>query len=223
MKQRLLLALLMLLTSAGFLKANIVFQVPKNTGTVTITFSGATSGGFTGSVITGTPEAEVSADKYTYTIKNNSEEVATYTFLTDNITLNPCNITFAVTGDATITSIDADGVSNLNSFTASGVGLTSLTLKSPYVKTVNVSNNKLAGFDVSSLNALVSINASKNQIASLGAGFASGANNTLKEVYLSNNKIGGGDFSELAVVETFEIENNELTDLNLRQLQNCQH
>lgn len=74
----------------------------------------------------------------------------------------------------------------------------------------------MAGFDVSSLNALVSINASNNQIASLGAGFASGANNTLKEVYLSNNKIGGGDFSELAVVETFEIENNELTDLNLK-------
>lgn len=215
MKQRLLLALLMLLTSAGFLKANIVFQVPKNTGTVTITFSGATSGGFTGSVITGTPEAEVSADKYTYTIKNNSEEVATYTFLTTNITLNPCNITFAVTGDATITSIDADGVNNLNSFMASGVGLTSLKLTSPTVKTVDVSNNKLAGFDVSSLNALESIDASNNQIASLGTGFATGANNTLKTVKLSNNKIAGGNFSGLTAVETFEIENNELTELNL--------
>lgn len=217
MKQRLLLALLMLLTSAGFLKANIVFKVPKNTGTVTVTFSG-TAGGIKATSISGLPQAEVSGKGLVYTIKNNSVEVAQYTFDTSNgnFTLNPCNVTFTVTGDASVTEIDAQGVPNLNSFTASGVGLTSLTLNSPDVKIVDVSNNKLAGFDVSSLNALVSINASYNQIASLGAGFASGANNTLEEVYLSNNKISGGDFSELAVVETFEIENNELTDLNLK-------
>lgn len=43
MKQRLLLALLMLLTSAGFLKAenNIVFKIPKASGTVTITMDGS--------------------------------------------------------------------------------------------------------------------------------------------------------------------------------------
>lgn len=217
MKQRLLLALLMLLTSAGFLKANIVFKVPKNTGTVTVTFSG-TAGGIKATSISGLPQAEVSGKGLVYTIKNNSVEVAQYTFDTSNgnFTLNPCNVTFTVTGDASVTEINAQGVPNLNSFTASGVGLTSLTLNSPDVKIVDVSNNKLAGFDVSSLNALVSINASNNQIASLGTGFASGANNTLKKVYLSNNKIGGGDFSELAVVETFEIENNELTDLNLK-------
>ena len=217
MKQRLLLALLMLLTSAGFLKANIVFKVPKNTGTVTVTFSG-TAGGIKATSISGLPQAEVSGKGLVYTIKNNSVEVAQYTFDTSNgnFTLNPCNVTFTVTGDASVTEIDAQGVPNLNSFTASGVGLTSLTLNSPDVKIVDVSNNKLAGFDVSSLNALVSINASNNQIASLGTGFASSANNTLKEVYLSNNKIGGGDFSELAVVETFEIKNNELTDLNLK-------
>ena len=110
MKQRLLLALLMLLTSAGFLKANIVFKVPKNTGTVTVTFSG-TAGGIKATSISGLPQAEVSGKGLVYTIKNNSVEVAQYTFDTSNgnFTLNPCNVTFTVTGDASVTEIDAQG------------------------------------------------------------------------------------------------------------------
>lgn len=43
MKQRLLLALLMLLTSAGFLKADVTFTVPKGeTATVTVSSGGNT-------------------------------------------------------------------------------------------------------------------------------------------------------------------------------------
>lgn len=96
MKQRLLLALLMLLTSAGFMKANVTFTVPKGeTATVTVNVStGNTIVLEVGSVskqLTGTASYTIDKDdeaSQTVKIKNNGLLELTITGKADNLQIS---------------------------------------------------------------------------------------------------------------------------------------
>lgn len=159
MKQRLLFTLLALFVSIGLVKADIVFKVPKNNGTVTVQISG--SGVGTGA-ISGSPNLSNSGNTYTitkptsegsYTISNSALSSAT------NVT-----ITFSVKDDATVTSITGNGIATITQITANKVGLTECSLDLSGLKTLNVSDNELASIDLGSSNNLTSLNVSNNKL-----------------------------------------------------------
>lgn len=112
MKQRLLLALLMLLTSAGFLKADVTFTVPKGeTATVTVS-----SGGNTIKLKVGNIEKELSGD-VSYTI-DKSEQGDQFVSLTGNGLLK-----LTIAGKASSLGVND---AYLQVLTASNVGLKEL-------------------------------------------------------------------------------------------------
>lgn len=170
MKQRLLLALLMLLTSAGFMKANVTFTVPKGeTATVTVNVStGNTIVLEVGSVskqLTGTASYTIDKDdeaSQTVKIKNNGLLELTITGKADNLQIS-----------------DED----LVSLTASNVGLTTLTGSTlTKLRTLNLSNNNLTSIDVSKAYVLETLNVADNKIVNLGI-----LPSTLLDLNIANN------------------------------------
>lgn len=132
MKQRLLLALLMLLTSAGFMKAQTMKVTPWGTSDVVLTFDKL--------IILSSPTSDanvqLSTDQKTLTIKAayGAREVS---FSTDAAT------TMTVTGN--VQKIEDSAASSLTSLTCTGNSLNVLNLTySTGLKTLNASNNKIS-------------------------------------------------------------------------------
>lgn len=193
MKQRLLLALLMLLTSAGFMKADVTFTVPKGeTATVTVKVStGNTIVLEVGSVskqLTGTASYTIDKDdeaSQTVKIKNNGLLELTITGKADKLQIS-----------------DAD----LESLTASNVGLTTLTGSTlTKLKTLNLSNNNLTSIDVSKAYVLETLNVADNKIVDLGI-----LPSTLLDLNIANN-----GFSISSVTWDLTTALPKLTKLNI--------
>ena len=193
MKQRLLLALLMLLTSAGFMKADVTFTVPKGeTATVTVKVStGNTIVLEVGSVskqLTGTASYTIDKDdeaSQTVKIKNNGLLELTITGKADDLQIS-----------------DAD----LESLTASNVGLTTLTGSTlTNLKTLNLSNNNLTSIDVSKAYVLETLNVADNKIVDLGI-----LPSTLLDLNIANN-----GFSISSVTWDLTTALPKLTKLNI--------
>ena len=132
MKQRLLLALLMLLTSAGFMKAEseLTLSIPAGEGTVKISADAN---------LDGSPSSLASGNEVTLT-QNTTEQ-------TIRINVADAVTTMTVTGKVTSFSLNHD---NLASLTFSGNGeLKTLSLTSTEAKTViNADGNKIANVAV---------------------------------------------------------------------------
>lgn len=203
MKQRLLLALLMLLTSAGFMKANVTFTVPKGeTATVTVKAStGNTIVLEVGSVskqLTGTASYTIDKDdeaSQTVKIKNNGLLELTITGKADDLQIS-----------------DAD----LESLTASNVGLTTLTGSTlTNLKTLNLSNNNLTSIDVSKAYVLETLNVADNKIVNLGI-----LPSTLLDLNIANNGFSISDVTwdlttALPKLTKLNIGGNKLVDVKV--------
>lgn len=158
MKQRLLLVLLALFTSIGWMTAQnntVTITVPQNSGDVSISVSGMDG---TFEVKGGETNPEDLGSGWTsksFKLKNNASDKATWT-LTGNFT----GLTVS---NASVTSI-AVNHSTLKTLTASSINLSSITFNSASaLETVNVSTNQLK--EITEVPASVkTLNISGNQI-----------------------------------------------------------
>ena len=204
MKQRLLLALLMLLTSAGFMKAQVTITIPeKGNATVTeTTIQVVVSPNYTPSLTVDNKSASFNGDSYTIKLDDASHQV---------VINNPFK-SLKITGLASSLTVDNGA---LESITASGVGLETLTLTAASgLKTLDIPNNKLSGaFDPTSLTSLVTLDASNNSYTGItSSAWAS----TITSINFSNNKFKGDvSFSTYDKLVTLKIANNELTSLTV--------
>ena len=155
MKQRLLLALLMLLTSAGFMKADVTFTVPKGeTATVTVS-----SGGNTIKLKVGNIEKELSGD-VSYTI-DKSEQGDQFVSLTGNGLLK-----LTIAGKASSLGVND---AYLQVLTASNVGLKELkTSDLSALVSLDLSSNELKQINVAAAKTLQTLNVANNKITDLG-------------------------------------------------------
>lgn len=163
MKQRLLLVLLALFTSIGWMMAQnntVTIIVPQNSGDVSISVSGMdskktldVSGGDTDPKNLGTGWTSKS-----FKLKNNASQQAIWTLTGDFTGLTISN--------ASVKSI-AVNHSTLKTLTASSINLTGITFtNAPVLETVNVSTNQLKG--ITEVPASVkTLNISGNQISDI--------------------------------------------------------
>lgn len=156
MKQRLLLVLLALFTSIGWMAAQtntVTITVPKNSGDVSISVSGAkddfnVSGGTTD------PNPLGAGATKTFKLKNNASGEAKWTLAGEFTGLTVSN--------ASVKSI-AVNHSTLKTLTASSINLTDITFtNAPVLETVNVSTNQLTTITVP--DNVKTLNISGNQI-----------------------------------------------------------
>lgn len=198
MKQRLLLALLMLLTSAGFMKAQTMKVTPWGTSDVVLTFD---------KVITtlnpaSNANVQLSTDQKTLTIK------ATYganevSFSTDAAT------SMTVTGN--VKKIEDLANSSLTKLTCTGNSLNVLNLTySIGLKTLNASSNKISSLTLpSSGSALATVNLSQNALASLDV-----SNLTqLESLDVSKNQLSSLTLTGLTNLKTLKVDKNKITTI----------
>lgn len=159
MKQRLLLVLLALFTSIGWMAAQtntVTIIVPKNSGDVSISVSGAkddfnVSGGTTD------PNPLGAGATKTFKLKNNASGEAKWTLAGEFTGLTVSN--------ASVKSI-AVNHSTLKTLTASSINLTAITFTSaPVLETVNVSTNQLKSITVPT--SVKTLNISGNQFTTI--------------------------------------------------------
>ena len=164
MKQRLLLALLVLFASVGTMWANITFTVPSNIGTVTLTVTGDEAD----QCITVADDATITYSNRVYTIKNNTSSPKEYTILDKKIT----ELTFSVSGGATVTDISGDGIGTITKITAENVGLETINLNLSALTTLDISGNKIADSNFTSSNStlpsLSTLDVSNNKLTGFG-------------------------------------------------------
>ncbi len=197
MKQRLLLALLMLLTSAGFMKAQTMKVTPWGTSDVVLTFDKL--------IILSSPTSDanvqLSTDQKTLTIKAayGAREVS---FSTDAAT------TMTVTGN--VQKISA--ASSLTSLTCTGNSLNVLNLtNSTGLMTLNASNNKISSLTwPSSSSALTTVNLSQNALASLDVSDLT----QLESLDVSNNQLTSLDLNGLTELNTLNVSGNKINTIS---------
>lgn len=195
MKQRLLLALLMLLTSAGFLKADVTFTVPKGeTATVAVKIG-------QGNTIRVSVDGTVTKDltgTTSYTIEKSDKNDQSVSLLGNGL------LELTITGKASTLAIDDE---SLQVLTASNVGLGTLTTsKLTDLKSLDLSNNKLTSIDVHTATKLETLNVADNKLKSLGSQLPE----SLTTLDISNNGYEGNDYK----VNYLYLKN--LTSLTLR-------
>lgn len=165
MKQRLLLVLLALFTSIGWMKAEntVTIIVPQNSGDVSISVSGMDSkGSFTANATGGTTDPTDLGSGWTsksFKLKNNAKDETTTWTLTGDFT----GLTIS---NASVKSIVVNH-STLKTLTASSINLTDITFTNASVlETVNVSTNQLK--EITKVPASVkTLNISGNQISDI--------------------------------------------------------
>lgn len=157
MKQRLLLVLLALFTSIGWMTAEntVTITVPQNSGDVSISVSGMDSkGNFT--VTGGTTDPADLGTGWTsksFKLKNNASSETEWTLSGDFTGLTISN--------ASVKKIEVNH-NKLTSLTASSINLQDITLTSTSLTTVNVSTNQLTTITVP--DNVKTLNVSGNQI-----------------------------------------------------------
>ena len=233
MKQRLLLALLMLFSSVGFMKvdAQISITLPqtKTAEDVTITFTSSTkkfkpkknptpSGSYP---MIGTFDPTISKDGAT----------ATYKFKTSTTDPTPLQIAKGVPtpsdlwGDITLTlngkvssfvagEAAKDFILSVKSlsFTNNGELATLKVDGANKLQKLDASKNKLKDFTGAGLLALEELNLSENELASFTI---SHLITSLKSLNLSGNQFTSLNLSSLSKLTTLDVENNKLTSLTV--------
>ena len=234
MKQRLLLALLMLFSSVGFMKvdAQIRVTLPKTEKVedVTITFTSSTkkfkpkknptpSGSYP---MIGTFDPTISKDgaTATYKFKTKTDAPTSLEIAKDvpanasdswgdiTLTLNG-KVSSFVAGEAAKDFIRS--VKSL-SFTNNGELATLIVDGANNLKELDASKNKLKDFTGAGLFALEKLNLSENELASFTI---SRLVTSLKSLDLSENQFTSLDFSSLSKLTTLDVENNKLTSLTV--------
>lgn len=232
MKQRLLLALLMLFSSVGFMKvdAQISITLPKTEKVedVTITFTSSTKK-FTSPAskkpsypVMGEAESTVSRDgaTATYKFKTKTDAPTSLEIAKDvpanasdswgdiTLTLNG-KVSSFVAGEAAKDFILS--VKSL-SFTNNGELATLKVDGANKLQKLDASKNKLKDFTGAGLLALEELNLSENELASFTI---SHLITSLKSLNLSGNQFTSLDFSSLSMLTTLDVENNKLTSLTV--------
>lgn len=232
MKQRLLLALLMLFSSVGFMKvdAQISITLPKTEQAedVTITFTSST-----GKFVSPT-SANPSYPMMGKTQPTVSEDGATATYKFKTSTTDPTllqiakevpgssdswgNITLTLNGKVssfvagTAAKPLAETITSLV-FERNGE-LTTLDLNAAKnLEVLNVSENKLSEFSGTGLFALKELNASSNEMNSFEIAHLVYA--PLEKLILSENQFTSLNLSSLSKLTTLDVENNKLTSLTV--------
>ena len=161
MKQRLLLVLLALFTSIGWMTAEntVTIIVPQNSGDVSISVSGMDSKGiFT--VYGGTTDPTDLGSGWTsksFKLKNNASSETKWSLTGDFTGLTISN--------ASVKSVNVNHLT-LKTLTASSINLTNITFtNAPVLETVNVSTNQLKSITVPT--SVKTLNISGNQISDL--------------------------------------------------------
>lgn len=190
MKQRLLLALLMLLTSAGFMKAQTIQVVPWGTSDVVLTFDKevAVTGG----------TAELNSTKTTVTIKSGE---------TGTISINTAQAsTMTVSGNVKELS-HTSTASSLTSITCSRNSLQTLGLQNASgLKTLDASYNQISIFSLPA--TLTSIDLSKNALTgTFNASLFTG----LTSLNVSDNQLEGVTVATTqTALKTLNVEGNKI-------------
>ena len=232
MKQRLLLALLMLFSSVGFMKvdAQISITLPKTEKVedVTITFTSSTKK-FTSPAskkpsypVMGEAEPTVSRDgaTATYKFKTKTDAPTSLEIAKDvpanasdswgdiTLTLNG-KVSSFVAGEAAKDFILS--VKSL-SFTNNGELATLKVDGANKLQKLDASKNKLKDFTGAGLLALEELNLSENELASFTI---SHLITSLKSLNLSGNQFTSLNLSSLSKLTTLDVENNKLTSLTV--------
>lgn len=232
MKQRLLLALLMLFSSVGFMKvdAQISITLPqtKTAEDVTITFTSSTKK-FTSPAskkpsypVMGEAEPTVSRDgaTATYKFKTKTDAPTSLEIAKDvpanasdswgdiTLTLNG-KVSSFVAGEAAKDFILS--VKSL-SFTNNGELATLKVDGANKLQKLDASKNKLKDFTGAGLLALEELNLSENELASFTIAHLT---NSLKSLDLSGNQFTSLNLSSLSKLTTLDVENNKLTSLTV--------
>lgn len=231
MKQRLLLALLMLFSSVGFMKvdAQIRITLPKTEKAedVTITFTSSTkkfvspTSANRSYPVMGEAEPTISKDGAT----------ATYKFKTSTTDPTPLQIAKDVPnpsdlwGDITLTlngkvssfvagEAAKDFIRSVKSlsFTNNGELATLKVDGANKLQKLDASKNKLKDFTGAGLLALEELNLSENELASFTI---SHLITSLKSLNLSGNQFTSLNLSSLSKLTTLDVENNKLTSLTV--------
>ena len=232
MKQRLLLALLMLFSSVGFMKvdAQISITLPKTEKVedVTITFTSSTKK-FT----------SPASKKPSYPVMDEAEPTvskdgvtATYKFKTSTTDPTPLQIAKEVPtnasdswGDITLTlngkvssfvagEAAKDFIRSVKSlsFTNNGELATLKVDGANELQKLDASKNKLKDFTGAGLSKLEELNLSENELASFAI---SHLEYGLKSLNLSGNQFTSLNLSSLSKLTTLNVENNKLTSLTV--------
>lgn len=231
MKQRLLLALLMLFSSVGFMKvdAQISITLPqtKTAEDVTITFTSSTK------KFTSPTSANPSYPMMGGTTPTVSKDgaTATYKFKTSTTDPTPLQIAKGVPtpsdlwGDITLTlngkvssfvagEAAKDFILSVKSlsFTNNGELATLKVDGANKLQKLDASKNKLKDFTGAGLLALEELNLSENELASFTI---SHLITSLKSLNLSGNQFTSLNLSSLSKLTTLDVENNKLTSLTV--------
>ena len=231
MKQRLLLALLMLFSSVGFMKvdAQISITLPKTEKAedVTITFTSSTK------KFVSPTSANRSYPVMGETTPTVSKDGATATYKFKTSTTDPTPLQIAkdvpnpsdLWGDITLTlngkvssfvagEAAKDFIRSVKSlsFTNNGELATLIVDGANNLKELDASKNKLKDFTGAGLFALEKLNLSENELASFTI---SRLVTSLKSLDLSENQFTSLDFSSLSKLTTLDVENNKLTSLTV--------
>lgn len=197
----------MLLTSAGFLKAEITITVPKG-ATSTITVSDITTGQEPVLSINGSEVHKFTTSALSYQVKADAEKDQTLV-----ISNNP-HKGLTITGK--ISNLELNSYASLETVKASGVELTSFTLTAaPGLKSLDLSNNKLTVINVAAASKLETLNVADNKIVNLGI-----LPSTLLDLNIANNgfSISGVTWdltTALPKLTKLNISGNKLVDVKV--------
>lgn len=233
MKQRLLLALLMLFSSVGFMKvdAQISITLPqtKTPEDVTITFTSSekkfkpkTSSDKGSYPMMGETEPKVSKDgataTYKFTTKTDAPTSLEIAKEVPGSSDSWGNITLTLNGK--VSSFVAGTAANPLAGTITSLvferngELTTLDLNAAKkLEVLNVSGNKLSEFSGNGLYALKELNASSNEMNSFEIAHLVYA--PLEKLILSGNQFTSLNLSSLSKLTTLNVENNKLTSLTV--------
>ena len=220
MKQRLLLALLMVFASVGLIGAQSIKVTPNGTQTTKITCAGSTpniSTPITGVAISGnvvtidvsvTQEVTISTLMVTgFTIEGNFDKVEV-----DGQTL-ATSLSFASGNYCKDLTVSGSGFKSL---TLTGLGLEALNVKgATALETLNASDNHLSDIGNTFASSLKNLDLSKNNISGMKY-FTSMPNLTTLNV--SDNQLEGIDISGLTSLTTLNVSDNQLEDIDISGL-----
>ena len=199
MKQRLLLALLMVFASVGLIGAQSIKVTPNGTQTTKITCAGSTP-----TISTPITGVAISGNVVTIDVS-----------VTQEVTISTPMVTgFTIEGNFDKVVIEGKTLATSLSF-ASGNYCKDLTVSGSGFKTLTLSGLGLEALNVLGATALGTLDASNNSLSNIGNTFAS----SLTSLDLSENNISGKKtFSSMPSLTTLNVSDNQLEDIDISGL-----
>ena len=199
MKQRLLLALLMVFASVGLIGAQSIKVTPNGTKATKITCAGSTP-----TISTPTTGVTISGSDVTIDV-NVTQEVTISTPMVTGFTIAGNFDKVVIEGETLATSLSFGSNNYCKDLTVSGSGFKTLTLSGLGLEALNVKG----------ATALETLNASDNHLSDIGNTFAS----SLKNLDLSKNNISGMKyFTSMPNLTTLNVSDNQLVGIDISGL-----